>query len=114
MVGKLFLMEIPDQVFKILCELDCFSLGRNYYFLSNTFLKKNISPDMWDKKKKKDKCKKKKSHWYRHNNPAVLNILTKENKLNISYQKEEKNQHVLLYNNLSSLAFRGTKSGAKR
>lgn len=41
-------MEIPDQVFKILCE---FSLGRNYYFLSNTFLKINISPDMWDKKK---------------------------------------------------------------
>lgn len=37
-------MEIPDQVFKILCE---FSLGRNYYFLSNTFLKN----DMWDKKK---------------------------------------------------------------
>lgn len=69
---------------------------------------------MGQKKKKKDKCKKKESHWYRHNNPAVLNILTKENKLNISYQKEEKNQHVLLYNNLSSLAFRGTKSGAKR
>lgn len=45
-------MEIPDQVFKILCELDCFSLGRNYYFLSNTFFLKNISPDMWDKKKK--------------------------------------------------------------
>lgn len=37
-------MEIPDQVFKILCE---FSLGRNYYFLSNTFFKN----DMWDKKK---------------------------------------------------------------
>lgn len=32
-----FLLEIPDQVFKILCELDCFSVGRNYYFLSNTF-----------------------------------------------------------------------------
>lgn len=108
-------MEIPDQVFKILCELDCFSLGRNYYFLSNTFFVFKISHlTCGTKKKKKDKCKKKKSHWYRHNNPAVLNILTKENKLNISYQKEEKNQHVLLYNNLSSLAFRGTKSGAKR
>lgn len=83
-------MEIPDQVFKILCE---FSLGRNYYFLSNTFFKN----DMWDKKKR---WMQKKSHWYRHYNPAVLNILTKQNKLNISYQKEEKNQSLNPLNNI--------------